>query len=227
METQEFYIPYDSELQKERFKEQIRISDTYLTLKRLFDIVLSALGIIILSPVFIIISIIIKATSPGPVFFKHKRIGYLGEDLEIYKFRSMVIDADNFDKYFTPQQKKIFKDNFKLEDDPRITKIGKFLRKTSLDELPQLFNILKGQMSIVGPRPIVTDEIKKYGIYANTYFSVKPGLTGLWQVCGRSATTYEKRVLLDARYVHSLSLLNDLKIILKTFVVVITEKGAC
>lgn len=227
METQEFYIPYDSELQKERFKEQIRISDTYLTLKRLFDIVLSVLGIIILSPVFIIISIIIKATSPGPVFFKHKRIGYLGEDLEIYKFRSMVIDADNFDKYFTPQQKKIFKDNFKLEDDPRITKIGKFLRKTSLDELPQLFNILKGQMSIVGPRPIVTDEIKKYGIYANTYFSVKPGLTGLWQVCGRSATTYEKRVLLDARYVHSLSLLNDLKIILKTFVVVITEKGAC
>jgi Bacterial sugar transferase. len=151
----------------------------------------------------------------------------MGEEIEIYKFRSMVVDSDNFEKYFTKEQMKHFKENFKLENDPRITKIGKFLRKSSLDELPQLINIIKGQMSIVGPRPIVKDEVKKYGIYADTYFSVKPGLTGLWQVCGRSNTTYEERVQLDVKYVQNRSLLNDLKIILKTFGAVVTSKGAC
>ncbi|CDZ23672.1 bacterial sugar transferase family protein [[Clostridium] cellulosi] len=225
METQEFYISYDEELQQKQ--NQANVSYTYNVLKRFFDILLSVIGLIILSPVFLIISIIIKLTSPGPVLYKHKRVGYMGEEIEIYKFRSMVVDSDNFEKYFTKEQMKHFKENFKLENDPRITKIGKFLRKSSLDELPQLINIIKGQMSIVGPRPIVKDEVKKYGIYADTYFSVKPGLTGLWQVCGRSNTTYEERVQLDVKYVQNRSLLNDLKIILKTFGAVVTSKGAC
>ncbi|MFO7160415.1 MAG: sugar transferase [[Clostridium] cellulosi] len=225
METQEFYISYDEELQQKQ--NQANVSYTYNVLKRFFDILLSVIGLIILSPVFLIISIIIKLTSPGPVLYKHKRVGYMGEEIEIYKFRSMVVDSDNFEKYFTKEQMKHFKENFKLENDPRITKIGKFLRKSSLDELPQLINIIKGQMSIVGPRPIVKDEVKKYGIYADTYFSVNPGLTGLWQVCGRSNTTYEERVQLDVKYVQNRSLLNDLKIILKTFGAVVTSKGAC
>jgi len=225
VETQEFYISYDEELQQKQ--NQANVSYTYNVLKRFFDILLSVIGLIILSPVFLIISIIIKLTSPGPVLYKHKRVGYMGEEIEIYKFRSMVVDSDNFEKYFTKEQMKHFKENFKLENDPRITKIGKFLRKSSLDELPQLINIIKGQMSIVGPRPIVKDEVKKYGIYADTYFSVKPGLTGLWQVCGRSNTTYEERVQLDVKYVQNRSLLNDLKIILKTFGAVVTSKGAC
>lgn len=225
METQEFYISYDKDLQDKQ--NSVNVSYTYSVLKRFFDIFLSTLGLIILSPVFLIVSIIIKLTSPGPILYKHKRIGYQGEEIEIYKFRSMVVDSDNFEKYFNEEQMKYFKENFKLEDDPRITKIGKFLRKSSLDELPQLINIIKGQMSIVGPRPIVRDEVKKYGIYADTYFSVKPGLTGLWQVCGRSNTTYEERVQLDVKYVQNRSLLNDLKIILKTFGAVLTSKGAC
>ena len=225
METQEFYISYDEELQQKQ--NQANVSYTYNVLKRFFDILLSVIGLIILSPVFLIISIIIKLTSPGPVLYKHKRVGYMGEEIEIYKFRSMVVDSDNFEKYFTKEQMKHFKENFKLENDPRITKIGKFLRKSSLDELPQLINIIKGQMSIICTRPIVKDEVKKYGIYADTYFSVKPGLTGLWQVCGRSNTTYEERVQLDVKYVQNRSLLNDLKIILKTFGAVVTSKGAC
>nr|PZM89150.1 MAG: exopolysaccharide biosynthesis protein [[Clostridium] cellulosi] len=218
-------MSYDEELQQKQ--NQANVSYTYNVLKRFFDILLSVIGLIILSPVFLIISIIIKLTSPGPVLYKHKRVGYMGEEIEIYKFRSMVVDSDNFEKYFTKEQMKHFKENFKLENDPRITKIGKFLRKSSLDELPQLINIIKGQMSIVGPRPIVKDEVKKYGIYADTYFSVNPGLTGLWQVCGRSNTTYEERVQLDVKYVQNRSLLNDLKIILKTFGAVVTSKGAC
>lgn len=223
METQEFYVPYDKELST----KQVYISASYLIVKRIFDILLSLFGLIILSPVFLIIGIIIKISSPGPVLFKHKRIGYLGNEIEIYKFRSMVVDANNYEKYFSPEQMEFFMENFKLKHDPRITKIGHFLRKSSLDELPQLINILKGNMSVVGPRPIVSDEIRKYGIYANVYFSVKPGLTGLWQVCGRSATTYEKRVRLDVKYVYDLSLLNDMKIFFKTFSAVLSKRGAC
>lgn len=227
METQEFYIPYDSNLKREFSERQASIPHTYLLAKRVFDVILSLIGLIVLSPLFLAVGIAVKITSPGPVIFKHKRIGYKGEEIEIYKFRSMVTDADNLEKYFTPEQMRHYKDNFKLNGDPRITKIGRFLRKTSLDELPQLLNIIKGQMSIVGPRPVVRDEIKKYGIYADTYFSVKPGLTGLWQVCGRSATTYEQRVLLDVKYVRSLCLVNDLKIIFKTFGAVLSKRGAC
>ena len=139
----------------------------------------------------------------------------------------MYEDADNLKKYFTSDLYREFKENYKLEDDPRITKTGKFLRMTSLDELPQILNILRGQMSIVGPRPVTREELSKYGRYADMLTSVKPGLTGMWQVNGRSCCSYRERVLLDMNYVHSLSIKNDWKLILRTFRAVLSGKGAC
>lgn len=198
----------------------------YDFVKRFADIVCSAIGIILLSPFFIIISIAIKATSKGPVIFVHQRVGKNGKKIGIYKFRSMVINAEELIEKFTPEQKEEFKKNFKLENDPRITKIGKFLRKTSLDELPQLFNILKGDLSIVGPRPIMEVETKIYGKYKDMLLSVKPGLTGFWAANGRSDTSYKRRRAMEIYYVKNRSLLFDIKIILKTAVSVFKGEGA-
>ena len=152
----------------------------YDFVKRFADIVCSLVAIILLSPIFIITSIAVKTTSKGPIIFVHKRVGKNEKEIGIYKFRSMVMNAEELIEEFTPEQKAEFQKNFKLENDPRITKVGKFLRKTSLDELPQLFNILKGDLSIVGPRPIVEAETKIYGGYKDMLLSVKPGLTGFW-----------------------------------------------
>ena len=198
----------------------------YDFVKRFADIICSAIGIILLSPFFIIISIAIKATSKGPVIFVHKRVGKNGKKIGIYKFRSMVMNAEELIEKFTPEQKEEFKKNFKLENDPRITKIGKFLRKTSLDELPQLFNILKGDLSIVGPRPIMEVETKIYGKYKDMLLSVKPGLTGFWAANGRSDTSYKRRRAMEIYYVKNRSLLFDIKIILKTSVSVFKGEGA-
>ena len=161
----------------------------YDFVKRVFDIVCSLIGLIVLSPVFIILSILIKTTSEGPAFFAHKRVGKGGKTIKIYKFRSMVTNAEELIKQFTPEQKAEYEKNFKLENDPRVTKVGKFMRKTSLDELPQLINILKGDISVVGPRPVMDVETKIYGNYRDMLLSVKPGLTGFWAANGRSATT--------------------------------------
>lgn len=198
----------------------------YSVIKRFFDIVLSFLGIIVLSPVFIILFITIKVTSKGPAIFVHKRVGKGGKEIGIYKFRSMVMNAEEMIKYFTPEQKAEFEKNFKLENDPRITKVGKFIRKTSLDELPQLFNILKGDISIVGPRPITEAETAFYGNYRELLLSVKPGLTGLWAANGRSNTTYSRRRAMEIYYVKNRSLLFDMKIILKTVLSVFKSEGA-
>ena len=198
----------------------------YDFVKRIADIFCSAIAIILLSPLFIIISIAIKATSKGPVIFVHKRVGKNGKEIGIYKFRSMVVNADALIEKFTPEQKEEFQKNFKLENDPRITKIGKFLRKTSLDELPQLFNILKGDLSIVGPRPIMEVETEIYGKYRDMLLSVKPGLTGFWAANGRSNTSYKKRRAMEIYYVKNRSLLFDIKIIFKTIISVFTGKGA-
>ena len=198
----------------------------YDFVKRFADIICSAIAIILLSPFFIIISIAIKATSKGPVIFVHKRVGKNGKKIGIYKFRSMVINAEELIEKFTPEQKEEFKKNFKLKNDPRITKIGKFLRKTSLDELPQLFNILKGDLSIVGPRPIMEVETKIYGKYKDMLLSVKPGLTGFWAANGRSDTSYKRRRAMEIYYVKNRSLLFDIKIILKTAVSVFKGEGA-
>ncbi|SHI75024.1 Sugar transferase involved in LPS biosynthesis (colanic, teichoic acid) [Clostridium intestinale DSM 6191] len=198
----------------------------YSLFKRIFDVVSSTLLLITLSPLFLILIILVKLDSKGPVFFGHKRIGYKGEIISVYKFRSMVQNAEEVLRNFTPEQKAEFEKNFKLDDDPRVTKIGAFLRKTSLDELPQLINIIKGDMSVVGPRPIVQKEVVKYGKYADKLFSVKPGLTGFWQANGRSDTTYDERVQMDMYYIDNRSTLLDIKILFKTVIAVIRKEGA-
>lgn len=198
----------------------------YDFVKRVFDIVWSLIGLIVLSPVFIILSILVKTTSEGPVFFAHKRVGKGGKTIKIYKFRSMVTNAEELIKQFTPEQKAEYEKNFKLENDPRVTKVGKFMRKTSLDELPQLINILKGDISIVGPRPVMDVETKIYGNYRNMLLSVKPGLTGFWAANGRSHTTYTRRRAMEIYYVKNRSVLLDLKIIFKTFISVFKREGA-
>lgn len=198
----------------------------YDFVKRVFDIVWSLIGLIVLSPVFIILSILVKTTSEGPVFFAHKRVGKGGKTIKIYKFRSMVTNAEELIKQFTPEQKAEYEKNFKLENDPRITKVGNFMRKTSLDELPQLINILKGDISIVGPRPVMDVETKIYGNYRNMLLSVKPGLTGFWAANGRSHTTYTRRRAMEIYYVKNRSVLLDSKIIFKTFISVFKREGA-
>lgn len=198
----------------------------YDFIKRTADIFCSLLGIILLSPIFLIISIAIKTTSEGPVIFTHKRVGKDGKEIGIYKFRSMVINAEELIKKFTPEQKAEFEKNFKLDNDPRVTKVGMFLRKTSLDELPQLFNILKGDLSIVGPRPIMEVETKFFGNYKDMLLAVKPGLTGFWAANGRSDTTYTRRRAMEIYYIKNRSIMFDIKIILKTVISVFTGKGA-
>jgi len=199
-------------------------------LKRGFDIVFSALVLIFGAPIYSIIAIIIKFTSKGPVLYPSKRIGICGKVIYCWKFRSMVQNADQKLAALLesdPKLKKEWNETFKLKSDPRITKIGAFLRKTSLDELPQFWNVLKGDLSTVGPRPLSATEVliviekghKKI-------FSVRPGLTGLWQTSGRNLIQYEKRILLEKEYVEKQSLLLDLKLILKTITMMIFPKGA-
>lgn len=198
----------------------------YLALKRFIDILGSTIGILILSPIFIIICIAIKFDSPGPVVFGHVRKGKGGKDIKVYKFRTMYSNANEIFENFTPQQKEEYYKNFKLDNDPRVTKLGGFLRKTSLDELPQLFNILKGDMTIIGPRPIVEKEVEKYGDKAEKLFSVVPGLGGYWQANGRSDTTYEERVEMDMYYIDHMCFTLDAKILFQTIFSVLKGEGA-
>lgn len=201
-------------------------SKRYLLMKRISDVATSVIALILLSPFFLIISVLIRITSKGPVFFSHRRIGLHGNDFNLYKFRTMLPNAEQLKANFSDEQKMEFELDYKLKNDPRVTAFGGVLRITSLDELPQLFNVLKGEMSMVGPRPIVRDELAKYGEYADLLLSVKPGLTGLWQISGRNDTSYEERVQLDAEYIKQCSLLLDLKIFLKTFREVFYRMGA-
>lgn len=198
----------------------------YLAIKRLIDIIGSIIGIIILSPVYLIISVLVKFDSAGPVVFGHVRKGKYGKDIKVYKFRTMYSNANEIFENFTPEQKEEYYKNFKLDNDPRVTRLGAFLRKTSLDELPQLFNILKGDMTIIGPRPIVEKEVVKYGDKAEKLFSVVPGLAGYWQANGRSDTTYEERVEMDMYYIDNMSFWLDAKILFQTAISVIKGEGA-
>jgi len=181
---------------------------------------------VILSPLFLIIAIIVKLDSKGSVFFVHERLGKDGKKIKVYKFRTMVTNAQQILTDMSDVMKSEFEENFKFENDSRITKLGKFLRESSLDELPQLINIIKGDMSVVGPRPIVVKEIKKYGKCWDKLLTIKPGLTGNWQVSGRNNTTYEERVKLDMDYIDTRSFWRDIVIILKTVGVVIKKVGA-
>ena len=203
--------------------EKIRL---YSVTKKSMDLSLSFIGLILLIPVFLILAILVKLDSKGPVFYAHTRKGKNRSDIKIYKFRTMYSNSDEIFESFSDEQKEEYYKNFKLDNDPRVTKVGDFLRRTSIDELPQLINILNGSMSIVGPRPIVKKEIDLYGDYANKLFSVVPGLTGYWQANGRSDTTYEERIKMDMYYIDNRSLGLDLKIIFKTFSSVIKGEGA-
>ncbi|SKA88640.1 exopolysaccharide biosynthesis polyprenyl glycosylphosphotransferase [Caloramator quimbayensis] len=198
----------------------------YEFIKRLADIILSIIGIICLSPVFIITAIAIKIDSKGPVFFIQDRCGKDGRIFKFYKFRSMVADAEQ-------QLSKLKHKNemsgpvFKIREDPRITKVGKFIRKTSIDELPQLFNVLKGDMSIVGPRPPIDREVRQYTPYQRQRLLVKPGLTCYWQVMGRNNIDFDEWVELDIKYIKERNLWIDLKLIYKTFFVLFGDENAC
>lgn len=208
------------------YRKRLERPETYKFAKRFFDIVLASIGMIVLSPIFLIISLAIKLESKGPIFFKHTRIGKDGKIIKIYKFRSMVNNAEDMIKEFTPEQMKEYRENYKLTNDPRITKVGKFLRKTSLDELPQLINIIKGDLSIIGPRPVVAEELKKYGPNTEKFLSVTPGLTGYWAANGRSCTSYEQRMQMELFYIDNLSLKMDIKVFFKTIEAVIKREGA-
>jgi lipopolysaccharide/colanic/teichoic acid biosynthesis glycosyltransferase len=208
------------------FISQPKKKNFYLFAKRAFDITFSLLGLVLLSPLYLIIAIVIKLDSEGPVFFNHSRIGLNGSCFKMYKFRSMKKNAVELMKEFTPEQKKLFEENYKLDNDPRVTRIGKFLRESSLDELPQLLNIFQGNLSFVGPRPLVHKELDKYGNQRDRFLSVKPGLTGNWQVNGRCSTTYQERIDLELKYVDEASFKFDMVILLKTVPVVLKRIGA-
>ena len=198
-------------------------------IKRSMDIIIVTFGGLLVLPFLLIIALLIKITSKGPILYKQKRLGANGKHFFTYKFRTMEIDADKILQKLLdsdPELKTEWEKNHKLLNDPRITKMGKFLRRTSIDEFPQLLNIIKGEMSLVGPRPIVDDEIVKYGEDYKRVFSNKPGLTGLWQVSGRSDANYLDRVAYDVYYLQSWSVWLDLWIIFKTFGVVLLGKGA-
>lgn len=199
-------------------------------IKRIFDIVFSLLTMVIIIPVSIIVMILIMIESPGAApIFKHYRVGRGGTLFPCYKFRSMVPNAqEKLQEYLksNPEARKEWNAYFKLKDDPRITKIGRFIRKTSIDELPQFINVLKGEMSWVGPRPIIKDEIHYYGKYINDYYAVLPGITGMWQANGRSDTGYDERVVLDTWYVRNWNIWIDIALIIKTIKAVLFGKGA-
>ena len=197
--------------------------------KRGFDVAGAFLGIIALSPLLILLALLVKLSTNGSVFFSHKRIGRGGQFFPCLKFRTMVENGDAvLAEHFrrTPEAKHEWDATRKLRNDPRVTRVGVVLRKLSLDELPQIFNILLGDMSIVGPRPIVRDELEIYGAAAVFYLKSRPGLTGLWQVSGRSDVSYDTRVAFDRHYVENWSLVEDIRIILKTVPAVCLSRGS-
>ncbi|WP_081825619.1 sugar transferase [Bacillus sp. UNC41MFS5] len=215
-----------SDLNQKKFINQ---NLEYLVTKRVLDIVGALVGILLLSPFILAVTILIKIQDPrGPLFFKQQRIGLNGQLFHIYKFRSMVVDAEKKLKEDQELYQKYLNNNFKLDqhEDPRITRFGAFIRKTSLDELPQFINVLKGNMSLVGPRPVVLDELNEYEDRKSDFLSVKPGITGYWQVCGRSNVGYPERVEIELYYVYHKCLLLDIKIIFKTVIQVLARKGA-
>ncbi len=199
---------------------------SYLAVKRAFDIIVSAVALIVLLLPMALIVLLIKLEDPGPAIYVHNRFGKNGKPLPLLKFRSMFVGADKMIDSFTPEQMAQWKENFKLDNDPRITRVGKFLRRTSLDELPQLVNILKGELSIVGPRPVVAEELERYGENKDKFLSVTPGLTGYWQAYARSNCSYDERMKMELLYVENANLRWDIKIIFATFGAVIRGDGA-
>ena len=197
--------------------------------KRIFDLILTILGGILISPILLAITLAVAVDNRGRIIFAHKRIGMHGKKFFCYKFQTMIPDAEEKLKIYlaeNPEAQKEWNETFKLTNDPRVTKLGSFLRKTSLDELPQLWNVIRGEMSLVGPRPIVEKEIPRYGSNIREYYMVPPGITGMWQVSGRSDTTYPERVAMDSWYVKNWSVWIDIMYLFKTVKAVLTSKGA-
>lgn len=223
-------IKFDENTKVLKQKEHKSFNEvTYSFLKRTLDITASATALLLLSPVFLVTSLAIRKDSDGPAMFTQKRIGKDGKLFEIYKFRTMVPDADK--KLFEllendEEAAKEYKLNKKLKNDPRITKVGNFLRKTSIDELPQLINVLKGDMSLVGPRPYLPREIDDMEGYYEDIIESKPGITGLWQVSGRSNTTFEERMEFDLEYNENKSFMYDMGLLFKTVGSVVKGEGA-
>jgi lipopolysaccharide/colanic/teichoic acid biosynthesis glycosyltransferase len=197
-----------------------------MVIKRFFDIIISIIALIILFPFLVIIGVLIKLTSDGNVLYSHRRIGKNGKIIHVLKFRTMNNNNMPLEEVLNKEQLEEYRSYFKVTNDPRVTKFGKFLRKTSIDELPQLINIIKGDMSIVGPRPIIFDELKLYKENKELLLSVRPGLTGYWASHGRSDTTYEERIKMELYYVKNVSFFLDMKIIFLTIVKVILGSGA-
>ncbi len=201
------------------------VGRAYHIAKRLIDLALSSTALLVLSPAFALVSLLVRLSSPGPVFFRRRVIGMNGDSFDMFKFRSMVVGAESILEQ-DEDLKKQYYINCKLKADPRVTRVGKLLRRTSLDELPQLINIFLGHMTFVGPRPIAPDEVEKYGADFERFTSVKPGITGIWQTCGRSETSYDKRVEMDMLYIQNRSILLDLWIIVCTIPAVLLKRGA-
>ena len=193
--------------------------------KRAIDIIGAGSGLLLLSPVIAIVACAVKFTSKGPVFFSQKRVGKNGELFDMYKFRSMVVNAEEL-KEKLAHQNEMSGPMFKMKDDPRVTKVGKFIRKTSLDELPQLWNVLKGDMSLVGPRPSLPKEVAQFEKWMYKRLSVKPGLTCFWQVSGRNNIDFEDWMKLDIKYVDERNFWIDIKLIFKTVLVLFGDKNA-
>ena len=215
----------------QRNKKQYSKKYFYKIIKPIFDLFFSSIILIAGLPIFLIIALLIKFSSRGPIFFFQERIGKNKKTFNCIKFRTMHPEAEDiFENIMTNNEelRKEFEENHKLKNDPRITNIGKFLRKTSLDEIPQFLNVIKMEMSIIGPRPIVENEVQKYGESYNKVISLKPGITGLWQVSGRNNLSYKRRVNLDCLYVDNISPLIDLRIIIRTFGVIFfpNDRGA-
>jgi exopolysaccharide production protein ExoY len=190
-----------------------------MTPKRIADIFLAISGVVLLAPLLIICFVATVIASPGPALFRHKRVGFNGKHFNCFKFRTMVADAPERLRGLLesdPSAAAEWATNRKLKHDPRVTAIGAILRKSSLDELPQLFNVLKGDMSIVGPRPVTDEELERYETSVGAYLACRPGITGLWQVSGRSSTTYDKRVACDTFYARNWSMALDAKIVIVT-----------
>ena len=205
--------------------ENERSNTLYEVIKRIIDVVASFTGLILLSPLILIVSILIKLESKGEVIFKQKRVGLNGKEFYMYKFRSMVINAEEL-KEQLESQNEMSGPMFKIKDDPRITNVGKIIRKTSIDELPQLINVIKGDMSLVGPRPSLPKEVKKFEQWMMERLEVKPGLTCIWQVSGRNNIDFEDWMKLDIKYVRERSFKLDIKLILKTVLVLLGDKNA-
>lgn len=204
---------------------QISVQKTYDTFKRLVDVLLVVSALIALWPMFLVLALAVKFDSAGPIIYRRRVLGRDGRVFDAFKFRTMFVNGDDILAQ-NPHLKAELDANYKLKADPRVTGMGHFLRKFSLDELPQLFNVLFQDMSLIGPRIIAPEEIEKYGAYGPDLLTVMPGLTGLWQVSGRSNTTYSERVNLDMTYIHNWSMALDIKILFRTIPAVMKGDGA-